>query len=163
VSIKFNADEVFEMAEQLERNGEKYYRRAAQGTDNKKAQKFMLQLADMEAEHLKTFAAMRAAVEAAAKEDTVWDPDNEAVAYLRAMADGYVFNMSEDPAESLTGKESLQDIFAKATQMERDSIVFYLGLRDMVPPKLGAKRIDGIIEQEKGHIVALTKMLKSLK
>lgn len=163
MSIKFNADEVFEMAEQLERNGEKYYRRAAQGVKDKKSQKFLLQLADMESQHLKTFSAMRAEVSAAAKEQTVWDPENEAVAYLRAMADSHVFNLSEDPAEALTGKESLNDIFSKAVQMERDSIVFYLGLRDLVPPKLGADKVDAIIEQEKGHIVALTRMLNSLK
>ena len=163
MSIKFNADEVFEMAEQIERNGEKYYRRAAQGVKEKKSQKFLLQLADMEAQHQQTFAAMRAEVAAAAKEDTVWDPENEAVAYLRAMADSNVFKLSEDPAESLTGKESLNDIFTKAVGMERDSIVFYLGLRDMVPPRLGRNKVDAIIEQEKGHIVALTRMLNSLK
>ena len=56
--INFNADEIFEMAEQIERNGAKFYRKAAESIDSK-SRDLLLGLAAMEDEHQKTFAAMR--------------------------------------------------------------------------------------------------------
>ena len=44
----FTADDVFEMAEQLERNGDQFYREAAQNTDNPEYKKLLVGLADME-------------------------------------------------------------------------------------------------------------------
>ena len=58
-SVKFNAFEVFEIAEQIERNGVKFYRKAAESISDSKIKQTLLDLADMEAEHEKTFADMR--------------------------------------------------------------------------------------------------------
>ncbi|MCH7559530.1 MAG: rubrerythrin, partial [Planctomycetes bacterium] len=56
--MPFNADEVFEMAEQIERNGAKFYRAAAKKFPE--LSQVLSDLAVMEDEHEKTFAAMRA-------------------------------------------------------------------------------------------------------
>lgn len=55
----FNADDVFEMAVQLERNGDQFYREAAQNTDNPEYKKLLVGLADMEVQHEKTFVNLR--------------------------------------------------------------------------------------------------------
>ena len=91
MSYDFNADEVFEMAEQLERNGGKFYRSAAENADNSENRSFLLELAKMEDQHEKTFKAMRAELPAKAKESKVFDPQGEAALYLRALADTRVF------------------------------------------------------------------------
>ena len=45
MSITFNADEVFEMAEQIERNGAKFYREAATKTSDRQTKDMFLRLA----------------------------------------------------------------------------------------------------------------------
>lgn len=82
--------------------------------------------------------------------------------YLQAMADGYVFDIRSDPSELLTGKETLADILRTAIGLEKDSIVFYLGIRDMVPERLGRDKVNDIIKQEMSHITILSKKLSSL-
>ena len=158
MSIDFNADEIFEMAEQIERNGAKFYRRAAENTDDAHTKRVLLDLAAMEDEHEKTFAAMRADLSGPEMAVTVFDPDGEAGRYLRAMADGHVFDIS-DPSEKLTGTESREDVLRTAIGLEQDSIVFYLGMKEMVPGSLGKDRIDDVIKEEMRHVVVLTKLL----
>jgi rubrerythrin len=74
---------------------------------------------------------------------------------LRSLADRNVFDVNGDPWDRLSGREDISDILRLAVQMEKDSIVFYLGLKDMVPARLGGARIDAIIKEEMGHISTL--------
>lgn len=83
--------------------------------------------------------------------------------YLRAMADGHVFDIKADPAEKLTGRETPEDILQTAIGMEKDSIVFYAVLKECVPPKAGRGKVEAIIKEEMGHIVTLNKKLAALK
>ena len=47
MSITFNANEIFEMAEEIERNGAKFYRKAAQNTSDNQTKQMLLDMADM--------------------------------------------------------------------------------------------------------------------
>ena len=161
MGIEFNADEIFEIAEQIERNGAGFYRRAADGVEDSQNRQVLLDLAAMEDEHEKTFAAMRAELTEEERRPTVFDPDQEAPRYLRELARGKVFDVRIDPAQFLTGKERMEDILRKAIELEKDSIIFYLGMKDAVPPRLGGERIDGIIREEMKHIVTLSRQLSS--
>ena len=82
--------------------------------------------------------------------------------YLRAMADGHVFNVREDPSDKLTGNETMAEIIKLALGCEKDSIVFYLGLRDMVPAREGKDKVDAVIREEMGHISILNKQMADL-
>lgn len=163
MSIDFNADEIFEMAEEIERNGAKFYRKAAEGREDMHSQQLLLDLAVMEDEHERLFTAMRKDLSKEERASDVFDPYGEAALYLRAMADGVVFNVSEDPSEKLTGSESMEDILRTAIELEKDSIVFYLGMKDLVPERLGKPKVEGIIREEMKHITDLNKALKGLK
>ena len=158
--VTFNADEVFEIAVQIERNGAKFYRKAADSVDGGNRD-LLLGLAMMEDDHRKTFAAMRAELTDAEKRAVTADPNNQAVLYLQAMADGKVF--SADPSEALTGDEPMEEILNTAIGLEKDSIVYYEGMKAVVPATAGREQIDGIIRQEMGHILDLTKQLEVLK
>jgi len=153
MSYDFNADDVFEMAEQLEKNGGKFYRTAAESTGDDANKKFLLELAAMEDQHEQTFKAMRAALSEKEKTSTVFDPQGEAALYLRALADTRVF------FEKAINVTSMQEIFKSAIEAEKDSIVFYLGMKEAVPESLGKGRIDRIIKEEMGHIRLLSKKL----
>lgn len=153
----FNADEIFEMAEQLERNGSKFYRDAAETAALPEEKDLLLQLAEMEDEHEKTFQAMRAELSEQEKTATAFDPNGEAALYLRALADTRVFFEKQVDVTSMT------EILKAAIEAEKDSIVFYLGMREAVPHTLGKNRLDGIIKEEMGHIRMLSKELVKRK
>ena len=91
----FNVDEIFEMAEQVERNGAKFYRGAAENMDDADAKTLLNEFAVMEDEHEKTFAALRAELKDTDKQSTVFDPEGESALYLRALADTRVFFKKE--------------------------------------------------------------------
>ena len=157
MSIVFNAEEVLKMAEQIERNGISFYRRAAEiSPDNKD---LLTQLAEQEDKHLATFKEMKKELEDRETESTTFDPEDEAALYLQAIANGKVFDVSKDPVDILKGDESLADIIKIAIGAEKDSIIFYNGLRVMISEKQGRGRLDDIIKEEMKHIIWLVDKL----
>ena len=162
MSIVFNADEALAMAEQIERNGANFYRRAAEIAEPEAVKKLLGDLAEWEQGHEKLFAGMRSELTDEEKKPTAYDPDGEAELYLQAMADTHVFNADNDAAASLSGKESAGEIIKTALGLEQDSILFYLGLAKMVPARLGGETVQKIIDEEIGHVAYLEKELKKL-
>jgi rubrerythrin len=116
----------------------------------------------MEDEHLKTFQAMRAELTSAEQQPLVFDPDGEAQMYLRVMADGHVFIVHNDPAELLAEKDKVEEVLNLAIGMEKDSIAFYVGLKEGVSRKVGKDKLDAIIREEMSHITILNKKLADL-
>jgi rubrerythrin len=49
-----------------------------------------------------------------------------------------------------------------AIGLEKDSVVFYVAIRDAVPQSLGKEKVEGIIKEEMDHIILLSRMLSSL-
>ena len=160
MGMPFSADEVFEMAEEIERNGAKFYRAAAEKLPE--VEKIFLKLAEMEDEHLVIFKTMRKELSGTALEQPVYDPDDEAQMYLQVMADGKVFNVQTDPAEQLSSVQTPLDALNVAIGAEKDSIAFYAGLKETVSKKAGKDKIDEIIKQELGHIAILKNKMDEL-
>jgi rubrerythrin len=156
MSYDFNADEVFEIAEQIERNGAKFYREGAEKIIDADKKKLLLELAEMEDEHENTFKKMRSELTTDEKVITTFDPDGEAERYLRALADTRVFYDKKIDATSM------EKILKSAITAEKDSIVFYLGIKEVVPVNLGKEKLDKIIKEEMNHISLLSKELLSL-
>jgi len=153
MSYDFNADEIFEMAEQMERNGAQFYRDAAETAADSSNKEMLIGLSKMEVAHEKMFESMRAELTAADKASTVFDPTGEASLYLRALVDSRVFFKKEIDVTSMV------EILKSAIEAEKDSIVFYLGMKEAVAEDLGKDRIDVIIKEEMGHIQVLSKEL----
>ena len=163
MGINFNAFEIFEMAEQIERNGVKFYRKAAKNISDQNVCQMLLDLADMEVAHEKTFADMRKQLSEGTRELMAFDPENEMALYLQAMANGHVFDLNKDLSQQLKGNETAEEILKLAVDTEKDSIVFYLGLKDFVPGKAGKDKVEAIIKEEMGHIVLLNRRLSAIK
>jgi len=161
MAITFNADEVLAMAEGIEANGAAFYRKAAQM--HKSHSEFLLKLARMEDQHKQYFADMRKALPLEMMEDTAFDPYLEAELYLKEAADSHKGEGSSVVTAALTGKERMDTILLTAIQLEEKSIAFYVGLKDMVPKKLGKDKVDDIINEEKRHVVTLAGELRKVQ
>lgn len=157
----FNADEVFEIAEQIERNGAAFYRKAAGEARDPKTSQLLLAFAQMEDEHLEVFESLRQSL-SRREWKPVLDPDGQTALYLRAIADGHIFDATVDPADALTGDEAPREILRKAVELEKDSVIFYEELKQTVPQGLGRERLDRIIGEEFRHITILNAHLKAL-
>lgn len=150
----FDAGEVFEMAVKMEKNGAAFYRQAANKVKDAENKKLLLTLADMEVDHEKTFKDLRRELEA--DNPDYFDPAGEAAAYLKAIVDIQVFFKRD------IDLSSMKSIFTEAIMAEKDSIVFYVGIKAMVPDKNGKMKIETIIKEEMGHIRMLSERLVDL-
>lgn len=162
MTVSLNCAAVFEIAERIERNGAAFYRRAAEMFRAPGASKALLDLAAWENRHEQIFAEMRAqlARQSAGPDDSEQErslPESEVVAGLA------VFGIRSEPADHLYGNESESDILKMALQKEKDSIVFYHGLKDFVRDKAGKEQIERIIKEEMRHVVTLDELLKEKK
>jgi len=163
MAMIYNADEVFKMGEQIERNGCRFYARAAEQSDEAGVKQLLRRLADMEAEHETLFADMRREISRQGAAQVDYDPDNDVSRYLQASADSHVFNVRGGLESLLTGQESAPEVLRLALGFEKDSVVFFLGIRELVPAELGKDRIDWLIRQEMAHITDLASQLRSLE
>ena len=162
MGIRFSADDVFEIAIQIEDNGAAFYRKAANIQPDAKNRSFLNGLAAMEEDHKKTFVGMRASLIGGVEEMLSFDPDGEASLYLQAISGSHGGEGSPSAAQSLTGKETMKDIVLIAMGLENKSILYYVGLKDMVKSKEGKTAIETIISEEQGHIVQLNRILSGL-
>ena len=163
IRTPINAYEVLEMAQRIERNGAAFYRKAAEQTASQDLRQILLKLATDEVDHEKVFAEMAEQLAYEERKVTLFEPVTEIADYLATLADSKVFNLSSDFGSQLTGKETPADILKIALDKEKDSIVFYLGLRDYVPPQAGRETVDAILRQELGHVNVLTHQLEQCK
>lgn len=163
MSMAFNADEIFEMAEQIERNGARFYREVAAKAPDRKMKEMFLNLASMEDSHLRTFQEMRQGLSDQEKGGTTFDPDNEAALYLQAMADTKGFEGMRSPDQKLTGKESMEELFEIAIEAEKNSVLFYVGLKGMVAARAGRDKVENIIREEVGHAAQLRRQLAAIR
>jgi rubrerythrin len=163
VTIVFNADEIFEMAIRIENNAADFYRKAASLQSDTENQKFLERLAGMEVQHRKIFTEIRSTLTEKEKDPKVFDPYDEVSQYVAAMVDTMGGEGSPSVADSLTGDETLEEILRTAVGLEKDTILFYLGIKDMVPLQSGQNRIDKIIREERRHVIQLSNLLKKLQ
>lgn len=155
----FNADEIFAIAIQVEANGYEFYRTAAQQQKDPENAAYLQKLADMEIEHETVFSEMRAQYAAAHPSESS-DLYNEGTMFLSAIADGYPIEGSPTIASDLNGEESMEQLLEIAVELEKKAILFYLGMKDVVPENLGRDKIDEILNEEKSHVVLLMAELK---
>jgi hypothetical protein len=108
----------------------------------------------MEVEHEKVFETLKK--DFAKEVSDYCDPDGEAVKYLCSIADTKIFFQRDIDVTSM------EKIFKEAIMAEKDSTIFYLGMKDLVPDGAGKDKIDKIIKEEMTHIRILGEKLAKL-
>ncbi|MDZ7695372.1 MAG: ferritin family protein [Deltaproteobacteria bacterium] len=166
--LGFNADEVFGIAIGIEKNGIQFYEkaRAAATDDNVKA--MFADLKDQEEKHLRELEQMRAELPDAARRPTDYDPsddvyrkrDEEVAQYIRDTADMNVFRKTEHVERYIAEVRRVEDALRLAIRFEKDSITFYLILKDLTEEDKGKEFVDGILKEEKEHLKRLSRELR---
>ena len=159
MTVALNAFEVFEIAEQIERNGAKFYRKAAEQFNEPDIRKMFLELADWETIHEQIFNDM--GKQLSMSNDTTRSPESEKKQFdPKLMACLAVFGTGSEPVDKLRNMENTSEVLKRAIEKEKDSIAFYEGLKDFAPDGDDKNKVDDIIEEEMRHIKILNQALK---
>jgi rubrerythrin len=159
--IAFNADEVLALAGEIERVGDRFYARAAALVADAGLRELLTKLSRWEAEHQRTFAALRARL--GQEPEALLDLDDATGQYLRALASGAVFPTEDEDGRWLGTPRTAAEILERALRVERDSIAYYTGLRAAMPAAWGPAAVDDIVKEEMGHVILLSAELRRVK
>lgn len=160
MKLYFNADEVFEMSEEIERQGAAFYKKASGIFADPDTKKMLEILSNMEIAHEKLFKKMRSEILSDAFKG--YDPDEMATAYIRAFTEGKVFSKTSNMSALVSNESTLSEIFKMAIEAEKNSILFYLGIKNAIPETMAKDAIDNIIREEMKHIVILSEKLDAI-
>jgi rubrerythrin len=154
------ADDVFGMAVRIEENGYAFYAGIAEGAEDRELKRLFEDLAGMEKGHITLFKALRSDL-AASLAESVWDPEGLAQSYLQLTADTHVFTV-EAASDRLKRIKTPDQALDVALQFEKDSVAFFLGMKELLPDPAGKGEIDKLILSEMDHIRMLSLAKKSL-
>ncbi|MFO7821644.1 MAG: ferritin family protein [Lentisphaeria bacterium] len=160
--IRFNADEIFKMAERLEQNAATYYHTAAEKVTYPGARQLFLDLASWEEKHENAFSKLHEQISQKSRDEISFDPYGEAGQYLEALADQSIFDTSKSPLEQLGTEPQFDAILQFAIGKEKDTINFYTGIKHMVPKDFGEEEVEKIIREEMKHVTTLNAQLRKL-
>ena len=163
MSVECAAEAIFEIAEQIERQGGKFYRAAAEKTTNEDVHGLLLRLADAEERHEDFFAYLRNEAPREATEPSEPGMQQEGRLYMHAVAASHMLGGDKDVSEVLTGKESVEDILNIAIEFEKDTIVFFLGMKENRPECSHSREIAELVREEMTHVADLRRQLEQLE
>ncbi len=162
MSVNFNADEIFKIGVQIEKNGYAFYSAAAQRSSDDQIKQLLGELAHWEERHIEIFEKLRKELSAQADVMAEFDPDNTVHLYLKSIADSKVFVKGQKMDGELDICNSPSDVLATALAFEKDSVVFYSSMKEAVRSDLGKEDIDKLIREELLHVGIITQELTKL-
>jgi rubrerythrin len=151
---KFSVREVVEQAVQTEKTGNEFYSSVAgKFRENHELKELFEVLASQELKHEKIFTELEKQIRDGEPEG--WD---EVSLYLKALVDSEFFLGKDKSLSAIKSVNTAAEAIRYALGFERETLLYYHGLRETIKEK---GIIDGIIEEEKKHIVWLNNLKKS--
>ena len=154
----FSAADVIGAAVEMEKRGQVVYRRMAGAASEERVKRFFEGLAAEEARHEQIFAAMAARVGKA--ELPAWSAMQEYGDYLSALLDSHALFSPRQTEALMDAAGSLEDAVQAAMKLEKDSMLFFQEMLQLVPGSEHA-HIWECIEEERRHLRQLASLLKS--
>ncbi len=154
-----NALEIYEIAQQMERDAAAYYQEAALGISNTEVRDLLWKLAEWELQHERKFAKMKSQMQLELR-DTDLRPS--ASGEYKALASLSVYALEVPLPREFTNKTSLRDVFEEAIRKKKDGIHYFEGLVNFAADKNASKQIEKVIAEEKHHLATLLESLEKL-
>jgi rubrerythrin len=154
---------VFDAAIEIERHGAVFYRKAAEYAVTKEQRERLLGLAIAEDIHAASFTQLKKMITDSGHEFEYIDPEGPGIRYLQIFAREGIFNMTIDAAFALAKEPSMRDLLNFAVEREKDSILFYNGVRAALVRKSDRDAVDAIVNEELTHLTLLHLEIKELQ
>ena len=159
MSVVFSGDELMNLAIGIERRGITFYDIMAKSTDDEMVRMVFEALVNMERQHITIFEDMLG--EGSITSDLT-EKGPEFTDYLRALIDDAAFTDDMITSEMATQADSDVKAIELAISAEKDSILFYYEMSELVPNKV-LSVIKQIITEEKSHLRQLTEVKRRLQ
>lgn len=148
MKLYYSQEEALQLAVRIEDRGAEFYRKAAAASGDPETAGLFIKMAEYETEHGKYFLSLL---------------DEKFPAFEPSPLAGELFSLA-DAAVFPEKPEDLPATPAAALKLaigfEKDSVLFYLGLKEAVNDPKGSDGIGRIIREEMSHISALSALLK---
>lgn len=146
--------ELLEMAMGIEENGGAFYQAMAEKTKPDNVRAMYNHLVIEEKKHQSTFHTMLKSLGHYEPAETY---KGEYMNYLKALADNAVFSSVEEAQRKAAATTSEVEAIDLGIQAEKDSILFYDGMRNFVQPA-DSTVIQNIIDEERLHLNQLSEL-----
>jgi rubrerythrin len=157
----FSIREIIDMAIQLEKNAETFYREALARVSTPILEPVLVCLADEERDHAQWFERLKRVLEEA---KAGGEKGEMSGAELRSLVGDQKFSLAE---VDLSEIDSVPELIELAVEHEKDTIIFYQMLKSFIDSPETTKELDEVIAQEEQHIKLLKdcedKMVKGKK
>lgn len=154
----FVGSEIVSLGVQIENNGRDFYNALSRQSKNPQVKEVFRFLAGEEEKHIKIFQGILSQTQEF--EPQGLDAD-QYIRYLNTYAGEYIFTQKDKGEETANNVKSDKDALQIAIHFEENSIVFYSGMKKVVPG-YDVKIIEALIMQEEGHLRQLLDMKKLL-
>lgn len=155
----FRASDVTELAMELEKSGEAFYRAVAQKADSPAVRSLFEELAEQEVIHYKIFSKLfQTAQGKPFMTDQEWDMYQD---YLEATVQSAFFEGADKALSVAAEVESEKEALHMAMRFEKETMLFFHDLYDAVP-ELEKESVSKVIAEEKRHVRRLAAMLSEV-
>jgi rubrerythrin len=151
----FSLKDIIDIAGQIEQNGERVYRRAAEKIKDPSLRSLLQWLADEEAKHLEWFEALKDKIP-----DTGEHP--EQAKFGRDLLQNAVgtHSLALEDAD-FSAMEQVQDLINLVMEFENDTVLFYKMLQPLIEDQKTLEQLHAIIQEEEDHADRLKAFLDS--
>jgi rubrerythrin len=152
----FNATEVFRIAMEIKDRCVAFYEEAQGVIQDSEVKQLFENLAGEEMEHKARIEKLKAKVPAGAWTPAVSDPDEQLDLYIKMMADQHVFSSVNELDVQLAAVKSTKDALKLALQLEKDSVIFFLGMQEATCEGKDRDLLALLIKEEQDHVRRLS-------
>jgi rubrerythrin len=158
MSIAFSIGELIKIAVGIEKQGIVFYDVMARSTQQPEARDLFIKLAEAECTHMETFKKMLQQSDTyTSSEDQQLEYDD----YLRALVNNAVFTDEMATSELATHIDSEIEALDVGITAEKDSILFYYYMKEVIPT-IGVAILDKILNEEKLHLSQLSEIKNTM-
>ena len=159
MSFSYSVKELVEMAIGLELNGEAFYRALADKADRKDIIAIYNGLAIEEKKHLNSFQRL---LKSLGEYKSPEANNEEYMLYLKALGENTVFSTAPEAQQRAATLSSQIEALNIGIQAEKDSILFFQGMRDFLQPT-DHRFVLAIIREEQAHLKQLSDLKATIE
>jgi rubrerythrin len=148
----FNEIEAAKIAQNMERHGLDFYRKAAAQAKDMATRDVFLRLAEDEKKHLAQFEELEETLHATRREGAGYTDDADLAAYIDRLVETQVF--AEEGAVARLAEQATSDYeaLAVAIRAERDAILFYQEMMSFIDSRPARAAFSTILDEEREHL-----------
>jgi len=157
-----NEDEVFRVGMCIEEAGLEFYTKMAEKADDAATKRVFRRLAKDEGKHLAFFESLELKT-AGGMGSRPSGQDAEVSKYVCSLVDGGIFNNIAAMQKAARAKFNPEKALELALQVEKDAVLYYMEAHSATKKPRAREALSKLIDEEKGHVVELTKRLENLR